>query len=162
MKKKLFSIAVLSVSVFVTSVQAVQNNKTLSTSMKAQQGPMTLQENFKLAKAYPTPSGWLLANACSGCHGTNGASFNTSIPGIAGMNKSEFIAIMQAYKSEKPSKSTVMTIVAEPLSDKEIEKMADYFSKLKATEWKQKNWNDDVTVPLWGKQNGKKADHAKK
>jgi len=162
MKKKLFSIAVLSLSVFATSAQAAENDKNTSVSMKAQQGPMTLQENFKLAKQYPTPSGWLLANACSGCHGTNGASFKTSIPGIAGMNKSEFIAIMQAYKSEKPSKSTVMTIVAEPLSDKEIESMADYFSKLKATEWKEKNWNDDVTLPHWAEQNSKKADHAEK
>ena len=81
---------------------------------------------------------------------------------VAGMDKSEFIAIMQAYKGEKPSKSTVMTIVAEPLSDEEIESMADYFSKLKVTEWKQKNWNDDVTLPLWVKHKSKKADHAEK
>ena len=81
MKKKLFSIAVLSISLLSTSVQAAKNDKPPSISLKAQQGPMTLQENFKLAKQYPTPSGWILANACSGCHGTNGASFKTSIPG---------------------------------------------------------------------------------
>ena len=162
MKKNFFSIALLSIAILTILLHAAEQDKPQPVSLKAQQGPMTLQENFKLAEQYPAPSAWLLANACSGCHGTNGASFKTSIPGIAGMNKSEFIAVMQAYKSEKPSQSTVMTIVAEPLSDKEIESMADYFSKLKAVEWKEKNWNNDVSVPLWAEQNSKKADHAEK
>lgn len=63
------------------------SNQRIATSMKAQQGAMTLEENFKLAKAFPEPSSWLLSNACAGCHGTNGAEMDTEIPPIAGMDK---------------------------------------------------------------------------
>jgi len=125
---------------------------------EAQQGPLTLEENFKLAKKYPTPSGWLLANACSGCHGTDGAEMDTEIPPIVGLDKKTFIHMMKAYQTEKPSKATVMTIVAEPLTDKEIEAMAEYFSKQKVQEWTQPGWHKDVKAPAWVKQyekNGK-------
>jgi cytochrome c553 len=120
-------------------------------SIKPEQGPMTLGENFKLAKEYPSPSAWLLANSCSGCHGTDGAEMDNSIPPIVGLDKKSFISIMKSYKDKKPSKSTVMTIVAEPLTDKEIELMADYFSKQKVKEWTKKDWNKDVKAPSWAK-----------
>ena len=104
--------------------------------------------NHLQAKKYPLPSAWSLANSCSACHGTNGAELQTDIPSLAGMPKSEFIAIMQAYKSEKVVKTAVMSMIAKQVSDKEIELMADFFSKQKAKEWTKKGWNDDVKKPF--------------
>jgi sulfide dehydrogenase cytochrome subunit len=120
-------------------------------STAAQQGPMALEKNFTLAQKYPVPSAWLLANACAGCHGTNGAEMDNEIPPIVGMDQATFISTMKAYQTERPSKETVMTIVAEPLSDAEIKAMAEYFSKQKVREWTQADWHKDVKAPSWAK-----------
>jgi len=96
---------------------------------------------YKQSKKFPLPSAWILANSCAGCHGTNGAEFDTEIPPLAGTNKEAFIEMMEAYKSEKIVKSAVMTMVAKQLNDKEIRVMADYFSKQKAVQWSAKNWS---------------------
>ena len=75
-----------------------------------------------------TPSAIMLANTCAGCHGVNGSSFGPSSPTIAGMSKAYFIETMEAYQSgERPS--TIMTRIAKGYSKKEIELMADFFSK---------------------------------
>ena len=104
------------------------------------------------AKKFPQPSAWILANSCSACHGTNGAELNTDIPPLAGMDKDTFVAIMQAYKSEKIVKSSVMTMVAKQVTDNEIKSMADFFSKQKAVEWTEKNWRKDVVIPKWARE----------
>ena len=141
---------ILYLLVMIINLQLYANE--LSISTKAEQGPMTLSENFKLSKKYSIPSGWLLANACSGCHGTNGAEMDNEIPPIVGLDKVTFISMMKSYKKKKPSKSIIMTIVAEPLTDKEIKVMADYFSKQRVQEWTKSNWNKDVKIPLWAKK----------
>lgn len=105
-------------------------------------GGITLEENFKLAKEFPTPSAWLLANTCSACHGTNGAEFNELMPPLAGIDKEEFIKMMQRFKHEDPNNFIVMGIITQPLTDEEIELMADYFSKQEPKEWTQPGWNE--------------------
>ena len=105
---------------------------------------LSAKDLYELSKKSPAPSAWLLANSCAGCYGTNGAEFDTSIPPLAGMDKDAFIAMMQAYKSEKIVKSSVMTMVAKQLNDKEIKLMADYFSKQKATQWSAKKWSKNA------------------
>ncbi len=134
------------------SITLAWSQQDINISIQAQQGPMTLEKNFKLADRYPIPSAWLLANACAGCHGTDGAEMDTVIPPIAGMDKKVFIEMMKAYQSEKASKSIVMTLVAKPLTSNEISAMAEYFSQIKASEWTQKNWNKDVKVPNWAEE----------
>jgi len=144
---------------FAVILQAEKQDNNLSTV--AQQGPMTLKENHALAEKYPTPSGWLLANACAGCHGTNGSEMDNDIPPIVGLDKASFISTMKAYRTEKPSKSTVMTIVAEPLTDKEIEAMAAYFSKQKVAEWTQSDWRKKIKAPAWVEKFKKEEKDAK-
>ena len=74
------------------------------------------------------PSSLMLANTCAGCHGVNGSSVGPSSPTIAGMSRDYFVETMEAYQSgERPS--TIMTRIAKGYSKKEIELMADYFSK---------------------------------
>ncbi len=109
-------------------------------------GGMSIEESHELAKKYP-PTAWNLANTCSGCHGTNGAEFKDIIPPLAGMNKTAFIQMMQRFKKGDNHDFIVMGIVAKPLTDEEIEKMADYFSKQKPVEWTQPDWRKDVKDP---------------
>jgi len=75
-----------------------------------------------------TPSASMLANTCAGCHGTNGSSVGPASPTIAGISRDYFIETMEAYKTaERPS--TIMTRIAKGYTEKEIELMADFFSK---------------------------------
>ena len=73
-------------------------------------------------------SATMLANTCAGCHGTNGSSVGPASPTIAGISRDYFIETMKAYQSSKRP-STIMSRIAKGYNDKEIELMADYFSK---------------------------------
>lgn len=77
-----------------------------------------------------TPSALMLANTCAGCHGTYGSSVGPASPTIAGMSRDYFIETMLAYKETKRP-STIMSRIAKGYTKKEIELMADYFSKQK-------------------------------
>jgi sulfide dehydrogenase cytochrome subunit len=75
-----------------------------------------------------TPSATMLANTCAGCHGTNGSSVGPASPTIAGISPDYFIETMEAYQSgERPA--TIMNRIAKGYNAKEIELMANYFSK---------------------------------
>ena len=70
----------------------------------------------------------MLANTCAGCHGTNGSSVGPASPTIAGISPDYFIETMEAYQTgERPS--TIMGRIAKGYSEKEIDLMANYFSK---------------------------------
>ena len=84
-----------------------------------------------------TPSASMLANTCAGCHGTNGSSVGPASPTIAGISRDYFIETMEAYKkAERPS--TIMTRIAKGYTEKEIELMADFFSKQPFVRYLQK------------------------
>ena len=72
----------------------------------------------------------MLANACAGCHGTNGVSVGPSIPTLAGIDADYFTAAMQGYKKGEWA-STVMTRLAKPYTDDEITAMGAFFAKQK-------------------------------
>lgn len=72
----------------------------------------------------------MLVNTCVGCHGPNGSSLGPATPSIAEMPKSAFIQAMQDIKANKRS-TTIMGRIARGYTDKEIEMMADFFSKQK-------------------------------
>ncbi|WP_455199328.1 c-type cytochrome [Kaarinaea lacus] len=75
-----------------------------------------------------TPSMTMLAYTCAGCHGVNGSSIGPATPTIAGMSRDFFIETMEAYQSgERPS--TIMSRIAKGYTKKEVELLADYFSK---------------------------------
>ena len=83
---------------------------------------------------YPMPSGKMLGDACAACHGTLGAEFKEGMPPLAGMNRQNFINLMQAFRrGDFPT--IVMHDVAYVYTDAEIEAMADYFSNLPAQQW---------------------------
>jgi len=78
----------------------------------------------------------MLADTCSGCHGTDGASGGPATPTIAGISNDYFIEIMQGFASgDIPS--TIMGRIAKGYTDEETAAMAKYFSAMKFTKAKQ-------------------------
>jgi sulfide dehydrogenase cytochrome subunit len=69
----------------------------------------------------------MLANACAGCHGTNGASVGMATPNLAAQSKKSFVESMKEFKAgTRPA--TIMGRLAKGYSDAEIEAMADFFA----------------------------------
>ena len=72
------------------------------------------------------PSGRMLANTCSGCHGTDGKSPGP-IPPIDGMSAEHMASAMRLFKQGKRP-ATVMDRIAKGYSDAEIQAMSEHFA----------------------------------
>jgi sulfide dehydrogenase cytochrome subunit len=72
------------------------------------------------------PSGAMLANACAGCHGTNGNSVGPASPSIAQMDPLVFVDTMESFKNGE-TYSTIMGRIAKGYTTKEFEAMGDFF-----------------------------------
>jgi cytochrome subunit of sulfide dehydrogenase len=70
-----------------------------------------------------------LAANCTGCHGPSGNS-SGAIPTIAGLERAYIVTAMQEFKAGT-RQATVMHQHAKGYSDREIEILAEYFSKQK-------------------------------
>ena len=89
---------------------------------------LTAGAAFSAAPTPATPA--MLANACSGCHGTLGVSVGQSIPSLAGQSKSTLVDAMQDFKSgARPA--TVMGRIARGYGDDEISAIADFYAGVK-------------------------------
>jgi cytochrome c553 len=69
------------------------------------------------------------AATCTGCHGTNGRS-EGGIPGIAGLDKTYIVTVMQEFKADKRA-ATVMHRHAKGYSDAQIDRIAAFFATQK-------------------------------
>ncbi len=67
---------------------------------------------------------------CSACHGMDGNSLNPEWPSIAGQHESYLIKSLNSFKSGA-RQNVLMTGMAMPLSDKDINDLAAYFSAQK-------------------------------
>ena len=70
----------------------------------------------------------MLSKDCAGCHGTDGVSLGSVIPNIAGAHKKFLFDAMKKYQSGAYA-STVMQDIAKAYSDKELQIIANYYSK---------------------------------
>ncbi len=69
----------------------------------------------------------LAAQGCIGCHGPNGAGIG-SVPGIAGRDRAELVAQMNAFRAnERPA--TIMGRIARGYTEAEIIATAEYFAR---------------------------------
>ena len=68
------------------------------------------------------------AASCAACHGTDGRSTG-AVPPLAGRPKADLLRAMQDFKSDKRS-ATIMHQHAKGYTDAELERIADYFSKV--------------------------------
>lgn len=78
--------------------------------------------------APPTPA--MLANACAGCHGTNGGSAGLTMPSLAGQSKEAIEVAMKKFKSgERPG--SIMGRIAKGYDEAQVTAIAEFFSKQK-------------------------------
>jgi cytochrome c553 len=81
-----------------------------------------------IASAKP-PSIPLIAQACAGCHGQNGAG-RGGTPKLAGVSREQFVKLWGEFRAnERPN--TIMHRIARGYSDAEVATLADYFSAVK-------------------------------
>jgi cytochrome c553 len=70
------------------------------------------------------------AASCAGCHGANGVSANPMWPNLAGQQPGYLVKSLKAYRDGTRS-DPMMSPMAKPLSDADIDNLAAYFSSLK-------------------------------
>jgi len=68
---------------------------------------------------------------CSTCHGADGNSTITGTPRLAGMNPTQFIKKMKAYKSGKITYHPMMAILTNGLNDQDIADLAAFYASCK-------------------------------
>jgi cytochrome c553 len=88
-----------------------------------------------LAAALPAPAadvaaGRQKARACTVCHGALGLSVAPDAPNLAGQPAMYVAAQLRAYRGGT-RKHEVMSLMARPLSDAEIDDLAAWFASLK-------------------------------
>lgn len=69
-----------------------------------------------------------LANACAGCHGTDGISPGPT-PSINEISEEDMIALLTAFKSDEAA-VTMMNRIAKGYTDAEIAAIAAYFASM--------------------------------
>jgi len=69
------------------------------------------------------------AASCSGCHGAEGISANPLWPNLAGQKKAYLLKQLKSFRDGTRS-DPMMTPMAKPLSDADIENLAAYFASL--------------------------------
>jgi cytochrome c553 len=69
------------------------------------------------------------AASCAGCHGTNGVSSNPLWPNLAGQKDGYLVKSMKAFR-DGTRNDPMMTPMAKPLSDADIDNIAAYYSSL--------------------------------
>ena len=69
------------------------------------------------------------ATLCASCHGQNGISPIPNYPNLKGQNEQYLVKALRAYRDGRRSDPT-MSPMAKPLSDRDIDDLAAYFSSL--------------------------------
>jgi cytochrome c553 len=81
------------------------------------------------ALAGDAEAGKTKAASCAGCHGANGVSSNPMWPNLAGQKEGYLVKQMKAFR-DGTREDPMMTPMAKPLSDADIDNLASYFSSL--------------------------------
>ena len=75
------------------------------------------------------PSASMLADTCAGCHGAAGISNNPLWPNLAGQKDAYLVKQMKAFRDGTRT-DPMMSPMAKPLTDADIDNLAAYFSSL--------------------------------
>ena len=70
------------------------------------------------------------AGSCAGCHGAAGISANPMWPNLAGQKDAYLVKQMKAFRDGTRS-DPMMSPMAKPLTDADIDNLAAYYSSLK-------------------------------
>jgi len=74
-------------------------------------------------------AGKMKAGTCAGCHGVNGISAVPNYPNLKGQKEQYLIKALRAYRDGRRT-DPVMSPMARPLNDRDIDNLAAYFSRL--------------------------------
>ncbi len=85
--------------------------------------------NSSISFAGDAAAGKTKAAACGACHGMNGISSNEIWPNLAGQKAGYLVAQMKAFRDGQ-RKNPMMSPMAAPLSDTDIDNLAAYYSSL--------------------------------
>ena len=83
----------------------------------------------QLSLAGDVAAGQARAALCAACHGANGISANDLWPNLAGQKEAYLIKQMKAFRDGVRS-DPMMSPMAQPLTDTDIENLSAYFSSL--------------------------------
>lgn len=89
----------------------------------------TLVAATSQAMAGDVAAGKQKSAACAGCHGPAGISNNEMWPNLAGQKEGYLIKQLKAFRDGTRS-DPVMSGMAKPLSDEDIENLAAYYASL--------------------------------
>ena len=78
--------------------------------------------------------GEYLSTACVTCHQLTGT--DNGIPSIVGWDTKSFVTTLKSYQS-KERENPVMRMIAEPMTQEEMEALAAYFATIKPVEPKE-------------------------
>lgn len=70
------------------------------------------------------------AQSCAGCHGMNGISNNPLWPNLAGQKEAYIVKQLKAFKDGTRT-DPMMSPMAKPLTEQDMQNLAAYFSSLK-------------------------------
>ena len=110
--------------------------------------PVTTLENPTRSRTlgdYEVAGKVMAVQVCASCHGVNGISNSPMIPNLAGQQKDYLVNQLQDYRDR--SRSNLYAVqymwgMAGPLTDKQIQELADYFSKQMPVKAKNTKVND--------------------
>lgn len=83
-----------------------------------------------MAVAGDIAAGQQRAASCAGCHGSAGISNNPAWPNLAGQQKAYLEKQLRDFRSGKRT-DALMSPMAKPLSDTDIQNLAAYYNSLK-------------------------------
>ncbi|MGH8400335.1 MAG: c-type cytochrome [Gammaproteobacteria bacterium] len=69
------------------------------------------------------------SQACAACHGANGISTSDQFPILAGQYRDYLVQALHEYQ-KGDRKNPIMTTMAKPLSEQDVQNLATYFSSL--------------------------------
>ena len=114
--------------------------------------PVTTLENPTRSRTlgdYEVAGNVLAVQVCASCHGVNGQSQSPMIPNLAGQQKDYLVNQLQDYRDHTRSNKygvQYMWGMAGPLKDKQIEELAEYFSKQSPVSGAKMNMDDPKLV----------------
>ena len=98
--------------------------------------PVTTLENPSRSRTlgdYEVAGKVLAVQVCAACHGANGQSQSPMVPNLAGQQKEYIVNQLRDYRDQTRSNKYAVQYMwgmASSLTDKQIQELADYFSKL--------------------------------
>jgi len=114
--------------------------------------PVTTLENPTRSRTlgdYEVAGKVLAVQVCASCHGANGQSQSPMVPNLAGQQREYIVNQLRDYRDHTRSNKYAVQYMwgmAGPLTDKQIQELADYFAKQMPIKVVNKNANDPKLV----------------